>query len=234
MITINNTEIVLKKGQGIVIAPSVPHKYHSYTAKEWYTNFASFSGYLHYVIPQILNIQNYILISDSPAFSSSSYIRTLISEDHIDEMTDLEQHSISAYSFLMLLQKYSEIDVGVTSIQYQTYMVPVLQIIRDRYQENLTIQMLADSVYISPQYLGKLFHRFLNVSPYQYIKQYRINRAKELLLMQPFINLNEVCYRVGFSDTSRFIQTFKRETGYTPHQYALLSTVDFDSDPRFL
>lgn len=229
-ITINNTEIILNKGQGIIISPSVPHEYHPYTMNEWYTNYASFSGYLHYVIPKILNIQNYMLISDTPAFSFSSYIRTLISGNHLDEMDDFEQHSISAYSFLMLLQKYSEIDVGITSIQYKTYIIPVLQIIRDRYHENLSIQMLADYVYISPQYLGKLFHRFLNVSPYQYIKQYRLNRAKELLLMQPFINLNEVCYRVGFSDTSRFIHTFKQETGYTPHQYALLSTTDFDCD----
>lgn len=216
---LNNQDFLLEKGKGILIPPFIPHSYHSCSQEEWRTNFISFSGYLNYEVPKILGNQEYFLASDNSVFSFSAFIRTVVTENVMDELSDFEQLSAHAYTFLMMLQKYSDIDNNIFSPQYNTYLLPVLKMIRTKYNENLTVQMMADSVYISQQYLGKIFKNFLGVSPYQYLKTYRLNRAKELIITCPSMNLNDVCYRVGFSDVSRFIQTFKQETGYTPRQY---------------
>ncbi len=222
VICIKEQELLLKKGDGILIPPFIPHKYHSYKQSEWYTNFISFSGFLNYEIPKILGNQDYFLASDNSAFSFSDFIRNVVTENVMDELSDFELLSAHAYTFLLMLQKYNSIGRTAFSAQYNTYLLPVLKMIRARYNETLTVQMMADSVYISQQYLGKLFKHFLGVSAYQYLKTYRLNRAKELLLTCPSMNLNDVCYKVGFSDVSRFIQTFKQETGYTPRQYVSL------------
>lgn len=219
---IKGMKYILREGEGILIPPFIPHKYHAGGQCDWYTNFISFSGFLSYEISNIFDNQDYFLVSDNSAFSFSSYIRTIVAEDVMDELSDYEQLSAYAYTFLMMLQKYSGIDKRIFSSQYKMYLLPVLKMIRTQYSENLTVQMMADSVYISQQYLGKLFKRFLGVSAYQYLKTYRLNRAKELLITYPSLSLNDICYKVGFSDVSRFIQTFKHETGFTPRQYVSL------------
>lgn len=219
---IKDQEILLQKGDGILIPPFIPHNYHSYGPKVWHTNFISFSGYLNYEIPKILGDQDFFRASDNLAFSFSDFIRTVVTENTMDELSDFEQLSAHAYTFLMMLQKYSDVDKNIFSSQYTTCLLPVLKLIRAKYNEVLTVKMMADSVYISQQYLGKLFKKFLGVSPYHYLKTYRLNRAKELLVTCPDMNLDDVCYRIGFSDVSRFIQTFKQETGCTPRQYISL------------
>ncbi len=222
IIKIKDKKFLLEKGHGILIAPFVPHKY--FPVKDtWYTNFISFSGYLASEIPKMLGSHDFLIASDSPSFSFSDFIRNSFSFKQSDNSYDLEQLSISTYTFLIMLKKNSSIDPNTFSGRYVNYMVPVLDIIHTKYTENITTQQLADCVYISPQYLGKLFKHFLGISTYQYIKTYRLNKAKELLLTSHALSISEICYRVGFSDTSRFIQTFKAETGYTPAQYKLLS-----------
>ena len=49
-------------------------------------------------------------------------------------------------------------------------------------QDDISAKELADSVFVSQQYLSRVFTEFMNCSVYEYLTNYRINKAKELLL----------------------------------------------------
>lgn len=99
---------------------------------------------------------------------------------------------------------------------YQKYVAPTVAEIETRYAQELTVLGLSRQVFVTPQYLSRLFRKFLGVSVYEYLTGYRINKAKELLLTHPHIKVQEIALSTGFTDTSHFISIFRKYTGTTP------------------
>ena len=99
---------------------------------------------------------------------------------------------------------------------YQRYVAPVMKEIETHYNTILTVRELSEKVYITPQYLSRLFGRFLGCSVYEYLTTCRITHAKEFLLMDPKMEVQKIAEKVGFLDTSHFIAIFKKVTGFTP------------------
>lgn len=93
----------------------------------------------------------------------------------------------------------------------------VLNIIATRYAEPLTIASLASEVFVSVNTLERYFKRYLNITPGEYIKRKRLSEA--MLHLNNNTSVSDVAMRCGFSDTSNFIQIFKRTFGQTPYQY---------------
>jgi len=52
--------------------------------------------------------------------------------------------------------------------------------------------------------------------------QYRLKKAKELLVNHPYLDIKTIAFRTGFNDVSHFVATFRRETGYTPLSFKKL------------
>lgn len=99
---------------------------------------------------------------------------------------------------------------------YQRYVAPTVREIETRYSEELTVQELSSQVFVTPQYLSRLFRKFLGVSVYEYLTGYRINKSKELLLTHTHMKIQEISLASGFTDTSHFISIFRKYTGTTP------------------
>lgn len=59
-------------------------------------------------------------------------------------------------------------------------------------------------------------------SPYQYLLDFRIRQAKELLINQPELSIQLVATKVGIESTSQFINLFKKRTNYTPKKFRTL------------
>lgn len=78
---------------------------------------------------------------------------------------------------------------------------------------------IARASMISEVYLRKLFARYLNTGPRQYILKLRLRQAKHLLTNTSF-TATAVAEQCGFSSVYYFSRLFKRETGLTPTQYA--------------
>lgn len=83
---------------------------------------------------------------------------------------------------------------------------------------------LAKTLGISEVYFRKLFFKRYNISPKQYILDFRIQKAKQMLVETPYtvLSISESC---GFSTPNHFCRTFKQHTGLTPTQYALQNCV---------
>jgi signal transduction histidine kinase/AraC-like DNA-binding protein len=90
--------------------------------------------------------------------------------------------------------------------------------IQQRYNEPLSRQEIADAVGVSKDYLGRIFHQELGLSPWEYLIRYRVLRAKELLLTTSY-SVAEVATRVGFDTATYFSHIFHREVGCSPRAF---------------
>lgn len=216
-IWIKNTKITLAEGEGILFAPFVPHAYYP-LSEHWQTNFVTFDGNLKNSFNEILSTQAYILSKDTLDFSFSENIKKMIQllED------DSEQLTLSILCYQFLLQLGQTQDPIQNHPLFQKYVVPSIKEIQKNYGENLTVEYLANTMYISPQYFSRLFKKFMGQSPYQYLLDFRIRQAKELLINNPDLPVHLVASKVGFDSTSQFIEVFKKRTNYTPKKFRVL------------
>ena len=93
-----------------------------------------------------------------------------------------------------------------------------LDYIEENFAKDLRISEISQAAYVSETYLRRLFSECCGVSPVQYAKMIRIEHACELLEKNDF-NINEVAFRVGYTNLTTFINNFKDITGETPKQW---------------
>lgn len=92
------------------------------------------------------------------------------------------------------------------------------QYVYENFQENITRIEVANAVYLTPDYLGKIFKFEEGMSINNFINQCRISKAKELLISTDY-SVSHIAYDVGFNNLSYFSTIFKKEVGMSPHMY---------------
>lgn len=90
--------------------------------------------------------------------------------------------------------------------------------IHEFYRTGITLDEIAVKLGITPEYLGTQFHQEMGVNFSTYMKNIRLNKAKELLLGTS-LKLYEIAELVGYSDSKYFSKVFKAETGQLPAEY---------------
>ncbi|MFF2753777.1 bifunctional transcriptional activator/DNA repair enzyme AdaA [Psychrobacillus sp. NPDC058041] len=100
----------------------------------------------------------------------------------------------------------------------EEWVIQITEYIKEHYEDQLTLDILADICHGSPFHLQRTFKKITGISPVEYIQNTRINKAKELLETTNK-SLVEIGSMVGMNNTSYFITLFKKITGDTPNQY---------------
>ncbi|BBH22043.1 hypothetical protein Back11_33880 [Paenibacillus baekrokdamisoli] len=103
--------------------------------------------------------------------------------------------------------------------KYRREIRAALAYIRTHYANNVTVEMVAADVYVSPTHLMHLFRKELNKTFSECLTEYRIEVAKQML-HNPKYRVYEVGSLVGFGDSKYFSQVFKKMTGMPPSEYA--------------
>ena len=93
-----------------------------------------------------------------------------------------------------------------------------IKYLESHYQDQITLNDLADYVRLSPYHFSRIFKKHMNCSPYQYLINYRINNAKKLL-HNTNLSVQEIAYASGFNSVPHFIQIFKKHTNVSPKKF---------------
>lgn len=98
------------------------------------------------------------------------------------------------------------------------YMEDVLNYIHRNYRQPLSVTEIANKFDIERRHLAYIFKRYTGMSPLNYLTEYRIRLAKELLRHNehPIMKVAEL---VGFEDNLYFSRIFKKRTGHSPSVY---------------
>jgi AraC-like DNA-binding protein len=79
-----------------------------------------------------------------------------------------------------------------------------------------TLPSLQQHLNISERQLERKFKSSMGMSPKQYLRTTRFERALSLIRSNSFVNLSDIAYALNFTDQSHFIKDFKEFSGFTP------------------
>ncbi len=89
--------------------------------------------------------------------------------------------------------------------------------VEDHFDRAIDNHEVAALCHLSPEAFCRYFKRMTRLTFTQFVNQYRIGRAKQLLLLDN--NVSETCFSCGFDSLSYFSRTFKKIVGESPVQY---------------
>ena len=90
-----------------------------------------------------------------------------------------------------------------------------VEYIQDQLDADLTVSGIAQVVGMSPDHFTRLFKKSTGQTPYEYVVETRVRKAKELLTTGK-LTISEVAHHVGFVDQSHLTRHFKRVFGLPP------------------
>jgi transcriptional regulator GlxA family with amidase domain len=94
----------------------------------------------------------------------------------------------------------------------------IIQMMRDDVRGELSLAEFAQSVNLSVWRLCHIFKSDVGMPPIRYLRQLRMERAKQLL-ESSFLSVKEIGFQVGLSDESHFVRDFKSIYGFSPALY---------------
>ncbi len=121
----------------------------------------------------------------------------------------------------LLLHLFSRASLPDKGGHQPPWIAELRMLLNDRWDETLSLQQLADILYVHPVTISKYFPRYFSCTLGTYMRLIRIERALPLI-RRPDMSLSAVAYTCGFADQSHFIKAFKSITGMLPRTWQQL------------
>ncbi|MTK11937.1 MAG: response regulator [Clostridiaceae bacterium] len=132
---------------------------------------------------------------------------------------DLKPH-ISAKELICELESYADKNLLNLKRQESYDMVSeVKKYVHSSYMNNIGIGDIAEKLKVTPNYLSTLFHKKTGINFVKYLTQFRMRKAKELLVLDNK-KVKDVSKEVGYFSTRHFTKLFKEHFGYYPSECA--------------
>lgn len=116
------------------------------------------------------------------------------------------------------VERVRQLTLEMQRSQPERITARVKSYIQKHYMEKLTLESICGSLYLSPQYVCSVFKQQEGITILDYITNYRIDVARELLLNNRY-QINDVMLMVGYNDAKYFVKVFRKKTGVTPSEY---------------
>ncbi len=104
------------------------------------------------------------------------------------------------------------------TLKFKSIIKFALHYIEQNYNRDISLNEIANMVYVTPNYLSRIFKEEMNVNFVDWLNKLRIEKAKALLLETTF-KTYEVADKVGYRDYKYFSYIFKKITGNTPKEF---------------
>ncbi len=101
----------------------------------------------------------------------------------------------------------------------------IVSYFEDHYAEKISLDQIAENMYLSPFYISKIFKSETGDTPIRFLIDIRLERAKELLESGEYTSIQEVAAKVGYDDVYHFSKLFKKKYAVPPSK--------IKSDPSF-
>jgi AraC family transcriptional regulator len=148
--------------------------------------------------------------------------RSLTAELETNQLNSrLFADSLTIALSIHLLRHYSDLQQPLredTGGLPQRKLQQAIAYINEHLAEDLSIVVIADELDMSQYYFSRLFKQSMGVSPYQYVMQQRIERAK-YLLRTTSLSVAAIAVQVGFSNQNQLTAQFRKFMGTTPSSY---------------
>lgn len=145
------------------------------------------------------------------------------SDATVDEIVEVLRGLITNnMSREIVWKSYQKNNYGAETIKMIEYVVK-------NFSEDINIDTIAEALFRSPYYLMHMFKNDTGESFKQYVINYRMEVAKDLLAKREY-KIYEVGEKVGYKNVKYFTSAFKRYTGYTPKEYRTNVLMSFGAE----
>lgn len=131
------------------------------------------------------------------------------------EMNDLDEINVWCKEMLKKIKNYysnyknkHQIDMIKTAKNY----------IKKNYYQDITLEGVADKVYLSPVYFSRLFKEETGERFIDYLIKIRLEKAKNLLKNSE-LKVYQISEKIGYKSSKYFSRLFKESTGVTPSEF---------------
>lgn len=226
--TIGGKRHECKKGSLICMEPELEITVHSQkdTPPAKYMSFCVNKEFFEDIAHEVIGSKNVKFASVSNAYSRQllDFAEYLIQEIvNFGESNPLMIDCLEKQIVIQVLRD-SGLDSTIysnTKTEERNYVEQAIQYIKSYYSSNISINEICKAIYVSPSYFQRIFKNSTNKTPYQYIMEFRYEKAKELLKNSHF-SIEEISRLCGFVSSGHFSTEFKRREGAAPLDYRKL------------
>ena len=208
----------LQKGQGFLIEPDELTYYKADEENPWTYLWIGFAGEMAptYIRDAGLNSGQLIFQCEQGEELRRIILNMLKSNKESVSNQYLLQSLL--YEFFAVLTKDIQMESVAQESKESVYVRNAINYIRNNYAKGITVSDIAEQVCINRSYLYKLFEENLQMSPKEFLIQFRISRSKELLTVTE-LSIEGVAASCGYQDALVFSKAFKKIIGMSPSVY---------------
>ena len=209
----------VKSGQGFMIFPGQINTYIADEQLPWEYMWIEFDGLS---VKEALSVTD--LCKDAPVYHSHS---KELREKLADEMLYIVNHPQESsfhlighlYLFLdYLLQSAKSTKLVSSGRMSDYYIKEAINYIEQNFQNNISIEDIAAVCGINRSYFGKIFRNSIGRSPQEFLMNYRMVKATELLKLTS-LSIADVGSAVGYENQLHFSRAFKNIYGVSPREW---------------
>jgi len=219
-LTLAGRTVPLFPGRVFSYAPGVPHLIQTDPDDPLVKYFVDFTGHRALKL-----LTEYDLAPGTPLRLASPEGVLHVFDDLIANGAGGGRYSpqISATLVELLILKIAEaasVEDGYRAVAFSTYQ-SCREYIRDNCLTLKSLEEIADACHVDEAYLCRLFSRFDDQSPYQYLMQLKMSAAAVRLQRETKL-VKQIAYELGFSDPFHFSRAFKKVFGLSPAAFRKL------------
>lgn len=217
--TVNNKTYTLEKNQGFLICPNTVTYYEADKDTPWSYMWIGFNGvkaetYLNYAN---LNEEN-LIFEYSKDDSLKDYISEMLKLTEMDYANELKLEGLLYLFMSKLVESRQDISNKTSHKSAELYLEKSIEFIENNYPNNIKINDIAKYIGINRSYLTHIFKKNIDMSPQDFLLNYKIDKACTLL-QNTDLSIKVVAKSIGYSDPLTFSKIFKKIKGESPKNY---------------
>lgn len=212
----------LEAGEGFIIEPNVLTFYQASLEKPWSYVWVGFSGprapeYLSYLGFN----HNHLVFKSSESERIKDLVFRMLRSSQNSPKNEFYLHGLFFEFFSCLIDEnlpQQKEDLDHNRETTNQYLREAIAYIQQHFAEGLKVSDIADHVAVSRGYLYQIFNETLGMSPKQYLTNFCMTRATELLTLADH-SVEEVAKSCGYPNPVAFSALFRKRMGLSPTQY---------------
>lgn len=180
-------------------------------------NFPEFTHLYTYLLSvdvfKEFQIQSYFFKLKAP--SNKEWFKPWLEMKYIHHLLPIEQHILMYQLYQKLIQDCL-LDKKQEENTKEIYKI--IEEIEKRYNQDLTLEIIAEQFHFHPNSLSRLFKRQTTISFYQYLQKIRLKHAY-YDLTHTNMKIIDIALNHGFKNVKSFENVFKKEYHTTPTKY---------------
>ena len=208
----------LHEKEGFLIEPEVQTFYQADQEDPWSYLWVGFDGTLAPSLLRELGLgENRLTYFCDRKEELQKVISDMLQNQIYSGANDLYLQS-QLYLFFSILLKSTTISAGSSLSGKNDYVRGAIRFIRNNYTDPISVADIASYTGIDRTYLYTLFKRETGMSPSEYLRNFRLTRAAELLRLTRY-SVESIALSCGYQDALAFSKAFKQNYGITPVRY---------------